>query len=103
MKALSPLLALLVACAAGTIPVATQADAERAAASRPATTLAELEQGRAIYLKRCSGCHRPVAPDSIAADVWPAQVAKMKDRAHLTPDEEQLVLLYLTTLASTPR
>jgi mono/diheme cytochrome c family protein len=93
-------LLLLLACAGGgQIPVATQVDADRAAATGRPTTLAELEQGRSIYLKRCSGCHRPVEPASVLPEVWPSQVAKMKERAHLEPQEEPLVLLYLVTLA----
>jgi mono/diheme cytochrome c family protein len=92
----------LPSCAGTPIPAATPADVQRAATSRPATTLSELERGRALYVGRCSACHQPVAPGSIPATEWPEHVSEMKVRARLEPEEEQLVVLYLVTMAERP-
>ena len=71
-----------------------------AMAQWPATSQAELEQGRSLFLQRCSSCHRPPAPDSHAPAEWPGEIAEMKERAHLTADEQVLIERYVITLAT---
>jgi cytochrome c5 len=95
------LAAALAACAAP-IPHATSLDVERAARVRPGTTLAELERGRATYLSKCTSCHRPVAPHRIAGDQWPQHVDEMRERAHLSAEDHDAIVLYLTTIAAAP-
>lgn len=101
--ALAALAALtaLAACAAD-VPRATPLDAERAARTRPGTTLADLERGRSTYLSKCTSCHRPIAPRSIAGDRWPQHVDEMRERAHLSAEEHDAIVLYLTTIATAP-
>lgn len=94
--------AFLASCAGSAVPPATAADVQRAAATRPQTTLSELERGRELYLGRCSACHQPIAPSSFPASDWPEHVGEMKVRARLSTEEEQLVLLYLVTMAEGP-
>jgi hypothetical protein len=65
-------------------------------------SLLELERGRALYVSRCTGCHRAVDPRSERADAWPEHVAEMRKRARLNTDEADLVVLYLITMASRP-
>ena len=98
---LAAALAALAACAAA-IPHATPLDAERAAQARPGTTLADLERGRTTYLSKCTSCHRPVAPRSIAGDQWPQHVDEMRERAHLSAEDHDAIVLYLTTIAAAP-
>jgi cytochrome c5 len=100
--ALGAALAAALAACGPPVPHATPLDAERAARVRPGTTLADLERGRTTYLSRCTSCHRPVAPRSIAGDQWPQHVDEMRERAHLSPDEHDAIVLYLTTLATAP-
>jgi cytochrome c5 len=101
--ALAALAALtaLTACAAD-VPRATPLDAERAARTRPGTTLVDLERGRSTYLSKCTSCHRPIAPRSIAGDQWPQHVDEMRERAHLSAEEHDAIVLYLTTIATAP-
>jgi len=101
--ALAPALALALAACTVDVPRATPLDAERAARTRPGTTLAELDRGRTTYLSKCTGCHRPVAPRSIDAASWPEHVDEMRERAHLSPAEHDAIVLYLTALAPAPR
>jgi cytochrome c5 len=92
----------LAACAGATPPPVMASDASRAAARWPGTDRAQLEAGRTLYLERCSSCHVPVDPASIAADEWPARVAEMRERAKLGDDEVARVERYLVTIASRP-
>lgn len=94
--------ACLLSCAGSAVPAATAADVQRAAIARPETTLSELQRGRELYLGRCSACHQPIAPASYAAAEWPEHVGEMKARARLSPEEEQLIVLYLMTMAEQP-
>ena len=91
------LVAVLVgpACAGAPLPRAEPADGRW-----PGMTAADLDQGRQLYRARCAACHRPVPPSSIAADAWPAQVAEMKERAGVTPDQARSIERYLVTIAS---
>ncbi len=101
---LSAFVALLAAgCARNTMPVASSADAERASQVWPGTTEADLHQGRKLYIARCSGCHLPVAPASVAPGEWPGHVAEMQERANLVGDEATLVERYLVTMAAAKR
>ncbi len=97
-------LALLAICAlvpgcAGSLPPVTAADARRAAVSWPDTTLAELEQGRSLYLRKCSGCHNLYPPASHHATDWPNLLAIMTDRAKLEPVAAQQILRYLVVMS----
>jgi hypothetical protein len=93
--------AALVACGVD-VPRATPSDAERAARTRPGTTLADLDRGRSAYLSKCTGCHRPIAPRNVESGRWPEHVDEMRERARLSPEEHDAILLYLTTLAAAP-
>jgi mono/diheme cytochrome c family protein len=92
------MLLFAIGCAAG-IPHPTEAQVGRAQGRWPATSLASLEQGRDLYLRRCSGCHTPIAPAARAAGDWPGLVEEMAERAKLGDDEQTLVVRYLVTAA----
>lgn len=87
----------LIACGRPWMPVATPADATRAQAMWPATTVDELNRGRTLVLRRCSSCHQPPSPSQRTAAEWPAQVAAMAERAGLEPDEHPPLTHYLQT------
>ncbi len=85
--------ALSVACAPA-LPVAGALDAARAA-----TTVEQLNAGRAIYVAKCTGCHSAHPPSNFAATEWPAHVADMRMDAKLTPEDESAITRYLVTFA----
>lgn len=91
--------AALAACAVD-VPRATLVDVARAEQARPGTTLADLERGRSLYLAKCTNCHRPIAPRSIAPALWPGHVDDMRERSRISTDERASIVLYLTTLAA---
>ena len=90
----------LIACARAVLPSAGPADVQRAAARWPGTSEAELSRGRQLYQGRCTSCHLPVMPHVVAADDWPMHVGEMKERAHLSDHEAELVTRYLVTMST---
>lgn len=86
-------------CARSQPPPVTPADTARATARWPGITADQLQQGRVLYMERCSDCHVPVDPRAIRAELWPAHVAQMRDRAHLEPAQAELIERYLVTMA----
>ncbi|HVR60964.1 MAG TPA: hypothetical protein VMU50_03650, partial [Polyangia bacterium] len=76
-------------------PALNQADADRLTARGPAVTLAELQEGRSLYIGRCAACHRLPRPDAYGTDRWPIFVDEMAARAQLTPPQAGAVLHYL--------
>lgn len=84
---------LTAACAPG-LPVAGALDAARAA-----STVEQLNAGRALYVAKCTGCHSAHPPADFAASEWPAHVADMRTDAKLQPDEEASITRYLVTFA----
>ena len=86
---------LAAACTGSAPPPATAADAARAHAS-----LADLNEGRSLYLAHCGACHTPPSPSSQPVAEWPAHVDEMQTRAHLSHEQAELVKQYLVTLAS---
>jgi len=88
----------LAACAPN-IPRPTELDVDRAVGQRPGTTLAELDRGRTLYVGRCGGCHSLYAPTTYAPVVWREKVSEMRQKAKLGTDDEQLIVLYLSTLS----
>jgi mono/diheme cytochrome c family protein len=95
-------LALLGACA-GQLPPPTEADALRARAQFPGTTVEELTRGRKLYVAHCSGCHALVPPHDKAPDQWPKLLEEMKARAKLKEDTAAEILRYLVVASGAPR
>ena len=93
---------VLVVLAACTKPVPrpTTADVTRANAAGTQVTLAELERGREIYVKRCGNCHQPYQPSEYKPLDWPKHVDDMAERAKLGTDDRMLITRFLVTLAA---
>jgi mono/diheme cytochrome c family protein len=96
------LVASSAGCAAGLPPV-TKLQAERASERWPGTSVAQLEQGRVLYQGRCGNCHQLFSPGHFPEQRWRVEIAEMRERAHLTTDQENLIFQYLATAGvSTP-
>jgi hypothetical protein len=103
VRKLAALSLLFLAGCAGQLPPPSEADALRASARYPGTTVADLARGRKMYVERCSGCHALVRPDRKGPDEWPKLVAEMTDRAKLNEDVAQEILRYLVVASGAPR
>lgn len=102
MKAASTrllVLGLTLSACVSAIPHAGPADVAYAQRSDPAATVASLEAGRSAYVAKCSGCHHLYLPSQRSAEVWPKEVAGMRERANLRPEEEAQISAYLSTMA----
>ncbi|HEU4334572.1 MAG TPA: hypothetical protein VFT32_08780, partial [Candidatus Eisenbacteria bacterium] len=93
------LAATLGACAAF-IPEPDRSDA----GGRDAV-LAELRQGREVYVEKCGGCHRLYDVDAYGDDEWRGHVRDMvrEKLVKVTQEEHAALILYLTALNTKPR
>jgi cytochrome c5 len=93
----------LAACGSSPIPQPTAADASRGATHFPDLTLAELEQGRGLYVSRCGSCHTLKRPAELAPQQWELEVTDMREKngVKLSDAEAQAIVRYLT-VAATP-
>ena len=59
-------------------------------------TLAELQQGRTLYINNCGTCHSLPAPENYSAAQWNSILPGMASRTSLSSAEIQLVNKYVT-------
>jgi mono/diheme cytochrome c family protein len=97
------LLAALGAGCVGQLPPPTSADALRASAQWPGTTVEELASGRRLYVQRCSGCHALHRPSEKPPEAWPRYVREMTERSKLDEARAQAITRYLVVAAGAPR
>jgi mono/diheme cytochrome c family protein len=83
-------------------PVLNQADAARLSARGQPTTVAELTEGRSLFVARCAACHRLPRPADVSADKWPTFIDEMAARSKLAPPQAGAVLRYLLAASDAP-
>ena len=78
---------------------------DRADAGGSDATLAELREGRHLYVEKCGGCHRLYDVDAFNDGEWKDHVQDMirEDLVKLTRAEHAAVVKYLQALNSKPR
>ena len=64
--------------------------------------LAELRQGRAEYVAKCSGCHALYAPARGTPEYWEHWTAEMVTEADLSQAESSRILAYLLAVCDPP-
>jgi mono/diheme cytochrome c family protein len=84
---------------AGQIPPPTEADALRASARYPGTTLADLTHGRELYIEHCSHCHSLHRPTEQPPSAWPKIVREMTKRAKLDEASAGELIRYLVVVS----
>jgi hypothetical protein len=52
-------------------------------------------EGVLLYRAKCSGCHRPYAPQEIRVEKWAKTFPKMSLKAKLTPSEIDAIQRYV--------
>jgi nitrate/TMAO reductase-like tetraheme cytochrome c subunit len=87
----------LAGCAPRTPPYATAIDANRANVE-----LAELEQGRALTIRKCGGCHQTPMPHDHTAAEWPTKLDEMAARANLDLRQRHAIEQYLVVMSDAP-
>ena len=61
--------------------------------------VAALDQGRTLYLSRCSGCHALIQPAAKSPREWPGEVALMAKRAKIDAAQRAAITAYLVRAA----
>ena len=62
----------------------------------PEVTFTELQQGRKLYVNKCSSCHALYLPEKYPSDEWRRYVEDMGSEAGATTEEKELMVKYLT-------
>jgi mono/diheme cytochrome c family protein len=95
---LAACLLVSLACAASLRHPLPQ-DAVALAPQWPGTTLEDLDRGRRLYVRRCSGCHTLILPEAHPPGEWPGLVDDMTAKARLRPAERDDVVRFLVAVA----
>lgn len=97
---------ILAACGTTRLIQPTQADAERGAQKYSNLTLADLNQGKAIFEQNCSLCHGLKKPASRNEEQWnkivpnmTAKVNKKKGAETIDSHSQDILLRYLITMS----
>ena len=79
-------------------PHATAIDAERGNVS-----LAELQEGRGLLIRKCGGCHRTPSPVEHPSMEWPRKLDEMAERSKLDAQQRRTIERYLVVMANAPK
>jgi hypothetical protein len=92
-------LALVSACSVSqTIERGVSEDApvpDEAMARHSRVSLAVLQNGHGIYMRKCGECHTHLLPDQVTSKEWHVVVPGMAWNSGIAPDEESALLDYL--------
>jgi mono/diheme cytochrome c family protein len=88
--------ALVLSACGGAVVEPNANDARWAATRWPGTSVSTLQGGRSVFVSRCSSCHALPEPNVKTPDEWASVIDEMAPRAHLTPDDRDAVLRYLS-------
>jgi hypothetical protein len=91
---------LIAACSSYKPIVPAQSDADYAAQIIPGITLAELNQGKAIFEESCHKYHSLKKLFTKSEDEIKSALPKMAKRARIYSKQEDLVLKYLLTMST---
>lgn len=94
---------LMAACVSTKVLTPTQADADRLKTKYPNLTLADLNEGKALYEKHCQSCHKLYRPNSRNEQKWneivPPMVKKVNRKGEVLDNRAQeLILKYVVTM-----
>lgn len=90
------ILLLFSSCTKNGVSPSSSSDYVPTAADVTSTaTLAQLQQGRTLFMNSCGNCHGLPAPDSYSSSNWSNILANMAPRAGLTSAETALVSKYV--------
>src|SRR5262249_15973972 len=54
----------------------------------------QLPQAAQIYLNKCARCHKPYNPAAYSDSAWQQWVVKMNKKAHLNPEQQEVLVRY---------
>ena len=89
--------ALLLCCCSPSLLLPTTADVSSADKRWAGTDSVALHQGYKLYVNKCGSCHTLHRPTKFTEEVWKKEVPEMGAKAHLTPEESEMILRYVLT------
>ena len=92
----SLIIGLSIGCAS-VLPQPTTADGQWASQQWADTSTDDLAEGRAMYVRKCSGCHTLYEPKQYDAATWTKTVEHMAPQAGINADQADLILKYILT------
>jgi mono/diheme cytochrome c family protein len=100
---------LLLACGSAKLMMHTQTDVERGSKTFPGLTMADLDQGKALFTQNCQQCHGLKDPKGRSEEKWrsivPRMAAKVNKKAGKTVLDsmgQQQILKYVVTMSTAP-
>ena len=91
----STVLMLLLAGCRAAAPLVRAEHTAIAQREAPGVTLTDLELGRQVLLRRCTGCHAVPTVRARSLASWSEELATMQGKAKLEPHEAQRLKAYL--------
>jgi len=82
---------------ASVLPHPATADGQWASQQWADTSTNDLVEGRAMYVRKCSGCHTLYEPKQYDAVTWTKTVDDMAPQAGINAEQANLILKYLLT------
>ncbi len=58
-------------------------------------TVAQLNEGRELYVNHCASCHQLYLPNQYTATEWVINLEEMQARAHITDNQRKTIYQYL--------
>jgi hypothetical protein len=90
-------IAILSSCKKDTATASTDSLYVPTTADVTATaTLAELQQGRTLYMNSCGACHGLYSPDNFTSSGWTSVLSSMLPRTGLSTSDGALLKKYVT-------
>jgi mono/diheme cytochrome c family protein len=100
---------LLIACGSAKLMMHSQTDVERGSKTFPGLTMADLDQGKALFTQNCQQCHGLKDPKGRSEEKWrsvvPRMAAKVNKKAGKTVLDsmgQQQILKYVVTMSTAP-
>lgn len=97
---------ILVGCfSVKTLTTPSQQDVDRVASKFPNYTLAQLNEGQALFQQKCTSCHKLKNPTAHNEKQWKKIVPKMVSKANkkttvIDATTQDLILKYLVTMSN---
>jgi len=107
MKKVIIILSVIFMASCTKMIVPTQSDADRGSAKFSGLTVAQLEEGRAIFKHKCAQCHLAKKASSRDEEEWKRIVPQMAEKAarkknkkQITGADQEMILRYIITMSN---
>jgi hypothetical protein len=97
LKKLCVAAVLFLCCCSPSLLLPTSTDVSSAGKRWAGTDSVALHHGYDLYVNKCGSCHVLYRPSKFTEEKWMKEVPDMGARAHITPQESEMILRYILT------